>query len=159
MSRRVLLVLALSTAFAGSSQAAQIGGGGPRYDGTVKITKLQGASCPASQEGDIFPAIFRAEGQFGQVPEALSIAIDQLAGGLFIVAKGGRGTLAGDNQSATGSYILDAWRSELPEATLNLNFNPNVIRAGTQSFTFRGTIKSYIFKGCTATVRGTFDKR
>ena len=158
MIRSALVAAAVSAAFIGSSQAQSLFGGGPRYDGTIKILKVEGTSCLPGQEGKVFGAIYRAKVKPQQIAEAMSIAVPELAGALFIVAEGD-GTFRGKSQSSSGTFILDAWRDGTADSVFNLNFNPNVIGETTTEFTFRGKVRNYAFQGCTATIRGNFQKR
>jgi hypothetical protein len=159
MIRSTVAALVVTSALVGVSQAQSIFGGGPRYDGTVKIVELIGTSCPPGQEGQVFNAVYRAKVRPRQIAEAMSVAIPTLAGAIFLVAEGD-GTFRGADQIASGTFILDAWRDGLPDNTeFNLNFDPNVIEETTPSFTFRGTVQNYFFPGCTARTRGNFVKR
>jgi len=154
-----ILGLTVAIALFGSAEAQSVFPGGPRYDGLIRLVKLTGASCPAGQEDQAFNAAYRAKVRPTQLAEAMSVAIPAPAGGIFLVAEGD-GTFRGADQKASGTLILDAYRQALPKNTIfNLNFDPNVIGESTASFTFRGTVENYIFPGCTAQIRGTFDKR
>ncbi len=144
-------------ALATTSQAASLFPGGPRYDGTIKITKLTGATCPAGQLNAVFQAVYRAKVKPTQIAEAISMEAP-LAGALFIGA-GGDGTFKGSNQAFSGSFIMDAWRQNLANGVVNWTFTPSTIVDTTTSFTFQGSISNYTFQNCEARVRGTFTLR
>jgi hypothetical protein len=157
MARTALIaVVLLLGASIGSAQADSLFPGGPRFDGTIKLLNLSGASCPPGQLGQVFPAVYRTKRKPTSTgSEGMSIAIPALAGALYMVPARD-GTFAGTNQPVDGTFILDAWRSALPAMVFNLDFNPNTITGDTPDFTFKGTIQNYTFPGCVATVRGTF---
>jgi len=153
-----ILALAISAVVAGSADAQSIFPGGPRYDGTIKIIKLIGSSCPPGQEGAVFDAAYRAKMKPTQLKEAMSVAIPAPAGAVYLTAEGD-GTFRGTDQAAKGMLILDAWLQKLPNSVLNLDFEPNSITETTEEFTFKGKFKNYTFQGCTARIRGSFFKR
>lgn len=150
--------MAISAALVGSSEAQSPFGGGPRYDGTIRIVSAVGATCLPGQEGRTFGAVYRAKVRPRQADEAMSISVTDLAGAIFVTAEGD-GTFRGTDQRVKGSLILDASRKPAPDSVFNLNFNPNVIVETTTEFTFRGTVTNHIFPGCTATIRGNFQRR
>ena len=158
MIRSAFLAMAVSAALVGPSEAQSPFGGGPRYDGTIKILNAVGPTCLPGQEGKVFGAIYRAKVRPQQINEAMSIGVPELAGAIFIVTEGD-GTFRGTNQAASGTFILDAWRDAAADSVFNLNFEPNVITETTPAFTFRGKVQNYAFAGCTATIRGNFQKR
>ena len=159
MFRTALLTIGFSAMLTGFSQAQSPFPGGERYDGTVRIVELTGRSCPPGQEGEVFPAVFRAQlHPDSAAGEMLSLAVESLAGALFLQAEGD-GTLAGRQQPASGTFILDAHRGVLPQAILNLDFRPNRIDGDVDDFTMNGTVRNYTFRGCTARIRGAFVRR
>jgi hypothetical protein len=159
MVKLALCSFVLSVAMIGFSVAQSVFPGGPRYDGTVKVVRLVGSSCPQSQTGSVFSASYRVKANANAtIGEAMSIAIPAPAGSLFLLA-GGDLTFAGANQAASGSFILDAWRGNLRNIVANLTFVPSALSATTPRFSFRGTLRNYLFSGCVATVQGSFTKR
>jgi hypothetical protein len=149
-----LLLSALSTA----SSADSLFAGGPRYDGTVKLVKLVGTSCPPGQGGQVYPAVYRAKVKPLQPVEAINVGGLPLAGAIIIAAEGD-GTFKGANQAFKSGFIIDAWHGVGSAGVTNFNFTPNTITETTTSFTFAGTISNYTFKNCTATVKGNFTLR
>lgn len=164
--RRSLAFAVLTAAMFSVSPALAEGnslfGGGPRYDGSVKITRLSGSACPptvvqllSGKSGD---AVYRAKVKTTQIAEAMSIELP-LAGAALIVA-GGDGYFKGSNKPLSGNFIMDAWPNKLPKKSVaNLTFTPATIVEGTQSFTFKGTITNYAFETCRAEVKGSFNLR
>lgn len=157
MTNRIVASVLMLASISTPSLAASLFPGGPRYDGTIKIVSLVGASCPAGQIGQVLPAVYRAKVLPSQLAEAISMSVP-LAGALFIGA-GGDGTFKGTDQAYSGSFIMDAWRQSLPNGVVNLTFTPKTILETTTDFTFKGTISNYTFKNCVASVRGTFSLR
>jgi hypothetical protein len=157
MKTKIALSALFLAGLASASMAASLFPGGPRYDGTIKIVNLTGASCPPGQIGLVLSAVYRAKVKPVQLAEAMSISAP-LAGALFIGAEGD-GTFKGANQAYSGSFIIDAWRQNLSNGVVNLTFTPATILETTTDFTFRGSISNYTFKNCTATVRGNFSLR
>jgi hypothetical protein len=162
MNRLLVTAIALSTAVIGSSQALTFPGG-PRYDGIITVTHLTGASCSeVTFVGQKLNAVYRARTKPSQIAEAISLEVP--LGALIIVA-GGDGDFQGADQGATGSFIIDAWRQDLPDATLNLKFVPATINDAhgikdtTDNFSFTGSVKNYVFPNCTIRVKATFAKR
>lgn len=149
-----LLLTALSTA----ASADSLFPGGPRYDGTVKIVKLTGVSCPPGQAGQVYPAVYRAKVKPTQLPEAIDVGGLPLAGALILAAEGD-GTFKGAGQAFKGGFIIDAWHGGGVSGATNLTFTPATITDTTTSFTFKGSISNYTFKNCTATVKGNFTLR
>lgn len=165
--RRTLAYAVLTAAMFSVSPALAEGNslfaGGPRYDGTVKITKLSGSSCPNAAvqllKGRTGEAVYRAKVKPTQLAEAMSIQLP-LAGALLLVA-GGDGYFKGANKPLSGSFIMDAFINKLPtkspkNSVANLTFMPATIVEGTESFTFTGKITNYAFASCQAEVRGSF---
>jgi hypothetical protein len=152
------LAVAMLAAMVSPGKADSLFPGGPRFDGTIKLTDLAGSSCPPGQQGQTLPAVYRAKVKPSQLAEAMSVAIPSLAGALYILSEGD-GTFKGTDQPASGSLILDAWRQALPNMVFNLSFSPKIISDTTPDFTFKGTVQNYTFPGCVATVRGTFFQR
>jgi hypothetical protein len=162
MNRLLITAIALSAALTGSSQALTFPGG-PRYDGIIKITHLTGASCSqVAAVGQNLPAVYRARTQATQVVEAISA---QVPLGALIITASGDGDFQGVDQKGTGTFIIDAWRGNLPTATFNLTFTPTTITDAhgitdaTSNFSFVGSVKNYAIANCTIRVRGTFTKR
>jgi hypothetical protein len=155
MFRKYTFVIATLTSLAGVAHAETYPGG-PRYDGTVTIKALSsGCSSLSDAVGDKNRAIFRSKS--GGTPEAMSVNVLH---GLLWIAAGFDGTLAGKNQLGTGTLIIDAFRSNLPDATFNLKFTPPVVDPPTPpSFKFLGNWRNYKVVGCTAKVLGKFTKR
>jgi hypothetical protein len=122
------------------------------------LTELSGAACASlsDQVGDKFPTVFRSKVSESGLSEAMSIQMP--LGSLFISAAFDE-TFAGKNQVGTGSFIIDAFRSALPDAVFDLKFRPAVVTESVSSFKFKGTWKNYRVEGCTAKVRGNFVKR
>src|SRR6266404_2131214 len=119
MFRKCTFVIAALTSLAGVAHAETYPGG-PRYDGTVKIKALSsGCSSLSDAVGDLHTAIFRSKA--GANPEAMSVNVLH---GLLWIEAGFDGTLAGRNQLGTGTLIIDAFRSALPDAKFNLKFTP-----------------------------------
>jgi hypothetical protein len=157
MLRRTAILIAGLTTLVGVAHSETYPGG-PRYDGTVVIRELSaGCSGLSDVVGDKHKAIFRSKVSESGLAEALSIEVPH--GILWIGAEFDE-TLAGKNQVATGTLIIDAFRSPLPDALLHLNFTPGVIDPTTvQTFKLAGKWKNYKVQGCTATIKGRFAKR
>jgi hypothetical protein len=131
----------------------------PRYDGKIQILELTGSPCATLSEavGDEHKAVFRAKVSESGLAEAMSIVVPR--GMLFVSAELDE-TFAGKKQVATGSFIIDAFRSSLPDAVLNLKFEPPVVNPDTVgNFKFKGSWQNYRVFGCTARVKGIFRKR
>ena len=130
--------------------------GGPRYDGTVTIKALSsGCSSLSDAVGDKNTAIFRSKA--GANPEAMSVNVSH---GLLWIAAGFDGTFAGRGQLGSGTLIIDAFRSALPDAKFNLKFTPPIVDPPTTpSFKFLGNWSNYKVNGCTARILGKFTKR
>ncbi len=159
MVRSAILAFLMAAGLAGTSQGQSIFPGGPRFDGSIKIVDLAGVSCPPGQEGKIFRAAWRIKpSPNSRREEAFTIAIPTPAGGLYVAALGD-GTLAGADQAAVGTLVLDAFRQGVENLIFNLRFTPGVITGDTPQFTFRGSVRNYLFPGCTAIVRGSFFRR
>jgi hypothetical protein len=159
MLRSAFLSAVLLAGFVGSAVAQSDFDPRPRFDGTVKITRLVGASCQDGQQGQTYQAAFAAKiNPTARAPETMTIVVPTLAGALYLRAEG-NGTFVGANQVASGIFVFDATRGALPNAQLNLDFNPNAVTGTTPSFTFLGTVRSFLAPGCTATVRGNFTRR
>ncbi len=159
-------VTAMTALIVSSSPALAEGnslfGGGPRYDGSLKIKKVTGAQCPPAVvqtlTGLSADAVYRAKVKPTQIAEAMSVELP-LAGAALIVA-GGDGYLKGVNKPLTGNFIMDAWPNKLPSRSVaNLKFTPPNIVEGTPSFSFTGSITNYAFADCKVTVSGTFNLR
>jgi hypothetical protein len=157
MLRRTAILIAGVTALAGGAHSETYPGG-PRYDGTIIIKELSsGCSSLSDAAGDKHTAIFRSKVSESGLAEAMSIDVPH---GILWVGAEFDETFAGKNQVATGTLIIDAFRSPLPDALFNLTFTPEVIDPTTvQSFKFAGKWKDYKVQGCTAKIKGTFTKR
>lgn len=157
MFRKWTVAVAVLSGVLGTSHAETYPGG-PRYDGTVKITALTGTTCATLSDtvGDVHIAIFRSQNPAGS-PEAMSVFVPN--GILWMIAELD-GTFAGNNQVASGTLIIDAFRGVLPDAVFDLRFEPSVVDpALVTSFKFRGKWRNYKVNGCTASVRARFNKR
>ncbi len=153
------LIVSLSPALA---EGNSLFGGGPRYDGSIKIKDVTGTQCPPTVKAQLVglssDAVYRAKVKPTQIAEAMSVELP-LAGAAIIVA-GGDGYFRGDNKPLSGNFIMDAWPSKLPKDTVaNLKFRPATIVEGTESFSFKGDITNFAFKDCKVTVSGTFNLR
>jgi len=138
--------------------------GGPRYDGYIKITEVLGSSCVYKDYisyyvlGKRFKAVFRSKTKpDSPAPETMSVELP-LAGAIWLQAEGD-GTLAGKNQSLIGTVIIDAYKYTPDGLISNLTFDPPAIGETTSAFTFKGTLKNYIYKDCTIKLQGDFDLR
>src|SRR4051812_47839827 len=109
MIPKTFVAIAMLGTMIGTSNADSMFPGGPRFDGTIKIVALAGSSCLSDQVGQTLPAVYRAKVRPSQISEAMSVSIASRAGALYILAEGD-GTFRGTDQSASGSFFLDAWR-------------------------------------------------
>jgi hypothetical protein len=156
MLRKYLLVFAMS-GFVGAAQAQTEGP--PLFDGRITLVALTGDSCATltDQVGSVHRAVFRGKKEpYSDPAEAMSI---QVRGGTLFVSAILDETFEGRRQIGIGSYIVDASRASLPDATFNLQFDTSPINATTPRFTFKGTWKHYRTSGCKATIEGVFRRR
>lgn len=152
LSGAVVLVGSVSLALAQAT-------GGPLFDGKIYLEALDGAGCAelSDQPGAKYAAVFRAKNQPGEGPaEAMSIKVP--GGALFVTAILDE-TFEGRRQIAPGSFIVDGSRGPLPDAIMNLRFSSSPITEGTTRFRFQGRWAHFRAAGCTATVRGVFERR
>ena len=84
--RKCIYFMTFLMSVVGACHAAEVFPGGPRFDGTVTIVGLTGASCAtfSDQPGDVHTAIFRTKSSNSSLPEALQITMPR--GVLFIDA-------------------------------------------------------------------------
>jgi hypothetical protein len=157
MLRKCALVVAFLSGAIGTSQAETYPGG-PRYDGVIVIKELSGANCATLSDavGDKHFSVFRAKVSESGLSEAMSIRVRN---GIIYVSAEFDETFAGPDQIGTGTLIIDAFRSSIPDAIFNLKFEPPVVASTTESFSFSGTWKNYKVNGCKATLKGSFKKR
>jgi hypothetical protein len=154
-----LLSIVFLAGLIGSAEAQSVFDPRPRFDGTVKITRLVGTSCPAGQQGETYQAAFAAKlTPGGPAGESMTVVVPTFAGAIYFKA-GGDGTFAGTNQAASGTLAVDATFRKAPNAVLNLSFTPGAITGNTPQFTFVGTVRHFTFTGCTANIRGNFVRR
>src|SRR3954447_22199442 len=79
----------------------------PVFGGKITIVSLSSSTCPGTV-GQKLPAAMRVRVKTTQTsPETLTVAISQLAGGVFVRAEDD-GTFAGADQAVSGTYVLGA---------------------------------------------------
>jgi hypothetical protein len=158
MLRKWAFVVVVMSGAVGTSYAETYPGG-PRYDGRIVVRQLLGAACATlpDQPGDKHRAIFRSKVSEDGLAEAMSVDVEN---GLLFVSAATDETFAGRNQVGSGTLIVDAYRTALPDPVFNLKFEPAVVDpATTDSFKFKGSWKNYKEVGCTAIVAASFLKR
>jgi len=155
--RKCVYFMAFLMSVVGACHAAEVFPGGPRFDGTVTIVALTGASCStlSDQPGDVHTAIFRTKSNTSSLPEGLQITMPR---GLMFIEAQLDGFFRGRRQVVTGFFLIDAYRTPLPDGALNLIFKPR-FTSQALSFEFDGTWRNYRSLGCTATVHGAFTRR